>query len=307
MPAGGSPPVPLSAAQRFAAAVGVIVPFLGLVVALYGFWGWGVTWVDVMLLMVMYAVTGLGVTIGYHRLFAHRSFEAVRPLKIVLAILGSMAVQGPVLKWTAIHRRHHQHSDQVDDPHSPHHHGGGLRGVLAGFGHAHLGWIFKAHCPDHGRYVRDLHADRLLRLTSRLFGVWVFIGLLIPMVLGGLLTGTWTGALLGLLWGGLVRVFLCHHVTWSINSVCHLWGTRPFDGSDHSRNNFVFGVLGLGEGWHNNHHAFPSSARHGLRWWELDVSYLAIRVLESLGLARRVRVPARDRIRAKRAPAGTNP
>jgi stearoyl-CoA desaturase (delta-9 desaturase) len=285
-------PATLPTAQRIASAVGVIVPFLGLVVAVYGLWGWGVTWTELALLLVMYTATGLGVTVGYHRLFAHRSFETVGPVKFVLAVLGSMAVQGPVLKWVAVHRRHHQHSDQPEDPHSPHHYGGGIRGILAGFWHAHVGWIFKADYPNLRRYVRDLHADKLLRVTSSLFGVWVFLGLAIPAVLGGVLTGTWTGAFLGLLWGGLVRIFLGHHVTWSINSVCHLWGSRPFDGHDQSRNNLIFGLLGFGEGWHNNHHAFPSSARHGLRWWELDLSYLTIRALELLGLARRVRVAA---------------
>ena len=301
---GTLPEEPATAARRFASAIGVLVPFLGLLVAIYGFWGWGVTWIEVVLLLVMYTVTGLGVTVGYHRLFAHHSFQAVRPLRFLLAVLGSMAVQGPVLRWVSVHRRHHQHSDQAEDPHSPHRYGGGVRGTLAGFWHAHIGWIFKTDHPDLRRYVRDLNSDRLLRIADRLFGVWVFLGLLIPTVLGGILTATWTGAMLGFLWGGLVRIFLGHHVTWSINSVCHLWGSRPFDRGDQSRNNFVFGVLGLGEGWHNNHHAFPSSARHGLRWWQLDLSYLVIRALELIGLARRVRVPACERTVTKSDPRG---
>jgi len=288
----GLPPATFPAAHRLASAAGVLVPFLGLIIAIYGLWGWGITWVELMLLLVMYIFAGLGVTVGYHRLFAHRSFEAVGPVKFLLAVLGSMAVQGPVLRWVAIHRRHHQHSDQAEDPHSPHHYGGGVRGILAGFWHAHVGWIFEDDYPKLHRYVRDLNSDSLTRITSRLFGVWVFVGLLIPAVLGGVLTGTWTGALLGLLWGGFVRIFLGHHVTWSINSVCHLWGSRPYDRGDQSRNNLLFGVLGLGEGWHNNHHAFPSSARHGLKWWQLDMSYLVIRALELIGLARCVRLPA---------------
>lgn len=285
-------PVAAPVAQRLVAGAGVIVPFLGLLIAIYGVWGWGITWVELAVLLFMYIATGLGVTVGYHRLFAHRSFDAVRPVRFILAVFGSMAAQGPVLKWVATHRRHHQHSDQIQDPHSPHHHGEGIIGVMKGFAHAHIGWIFQATSPDLGRYVRDLRSDRLVYVTSRLFGVWVFLGLLVPAIVGGLLSGTWTGALLGFLWGGLVRIFLGHHVTWSINSVCHLWGSRPFDGNDHSRNNLIFGVLGFGEGWHNNHHAFPSSARHGLRWWQLDVSYLVIRALALFGLARRVRVPA---------------
>jgi len=303
-------PAAAPAAQRFAAATGVVVPFLGLVVAVYEVWGWGVSWMELAVLLVMYTATGLGVTVGYHRLFAHRSFDALQPVRFILAVLGSMAVQGPVLKWVATHRRHHQHSDQIEDPHSPHHHGGGISGVFKGFWHAHVGWIFQADYPNLGRYVQDLYSDRLVRVTSRLFGVWVFLGLLIPAVVGGLLSGTWTGALLGFLWGGLVRIFLGHQVTWSINSVCHLWGSRPFDRNDHSRNNLIFGVLGLGEGWHNNHHAFPSSARHGLKWWQLDVSYLVIRALAMLGLARQVRVPARAKMNSsshtKRLPIREN-
>ncbi|MCO6435501.1 MAG: fatty acid desaturase [Phycisphaerae bacterium] len=286
------------ATQRFAAAVGVVVPFLGLVVAVYGFWGWGVTWTELALLTGMYTVAGLGVTVGYHRLFAHRSFEAVRPVKFLLAVFGSMAVQGPVLKWVAVHRRHHQHSDEPEDPHSPHHYGGGVIGILRGFGHAHVGWIFKRDYPNLKRYVRDLYSDSLIRTTSRFFGAWVLLGLLIPTALGGAFTGTWSGAFLGFLWGGLVRIFIGHHVTWSINSVCHLWGSRPFDRGDQSRNNFLFGVLAFGEGWHNNHHSFPYSARHGLKWWQLDMSYLTIRAMELLGLARAVRVPACCRLAA---------
>ena len=166
--------------------------------------------------------------------------------------------------------------------------------------HAHMGWLLRAHPRGLARYVRDLRGDPMIRRMSQLFPIWVLLGLLIPAALGGLLTLSWTGVLLGFIWGGLVRVFLVHHVTWSINSVCHIWGTRPFQNHDESRNNVVFGVLGLGEGWHNNHHAFPTSARHGLRWWQFDLSYLTIWAMSKIGLARDVRIPARDRIAAKR-------
>jgi stearoyl-CoA desaturase (delta-9 desaturase) len=203
-----------------------------------------------------------------------------------------MAVQGPLLKWVALHRRHHQHSDQAEDPHSPHHQGRGMMGVLRGAWHAHLGWLFRPEPSNLAHYVKDLRQRISVRVASALFPVWVAVGLLIPTVLGGLLTGTWTGALVGLIWGGLVRIFLVHHVTWSVNSVCHLWGRRPYPSADQSRNNFVFGVLAMGEGWHNNHHAFPTSARHGLKWWQIDVSYWVIRVLALLGLAWKVRLPA---------------
>jgi len=282
----------VSAAHEVGTFVGVVAPLVGLLVAVYGLWGWGFSWIDLVILAVMYTATGFGITIGYHRLFTHRSFETNRPVKFILAVLGSMAVEGPLLRWVATHRRHHQHSDQEADPHSPHRFGDGFWGVLAGWWHAHVGWIFKPIVPGLDRYIQDLKKDKLLQSVSRLFGVWVALGLVIPAVAGGLLTGTWMGALLGFLWGGLVRVFLVHHATWSINSVCHLWGSRPYPTRDESRNNIFFGMLALGEGWHNNHHAFPTSARHGLRWWQLDVSYSVICVMKWLGLAWRVRVPA---------------
>lgn len=284
----------VSALHRFGTVVAVIAPFLGLLIAAYGSWGWGFSWVDFALLVVMYTATGLGITIGYHRLFTHRSFETIRPVKVILAVLGSMASQGTLLRWVATHRRHHQHSDQAEDPHSPHRFGKGFISLLRGWWYAQVGWIFKEDVPGLDRFITDLKRDRLLTRVSKLFGLWVVLGLLIPAIVGGLITGTWIGALLGFLWGGLVRVFLVHHVTWSINSVCHIWGTRPFNTHDESRNNFVFGLLAFGEGWHNNHHAFPKSARHGLRWWQLDTSYFIIRVMRWSRLSWNISVPSRD-------------
>jgi stearoyl-CoA desaturase (delta-9 desaturase) len=280
----------------------VALPFLGLLAAALLLWGWGFSWVQLGLLLGMYALTGLGITVGFHRLFTHRAFEGNRAVQFTLGVLGSMAAQGPLLQWVALHRRHHQHSDRHDDPHSPHHHGPGIRGLLRGAWHAHLGWLFQPKPRDLAHYVQDLRQKSGLRAVSALFPLWVVVGLLLPAALGGLLTGTWTGALLGLLWGGLARVFLVHHVTWSVNSVCHLWGQRPFRNDDQSRNNFLFGVLALGEGWHNNHHAFPTSARHGLRWWQIDLSYGVIRALALLGLAWKVRVPAKHLLTAPAAP-----
>jgi stearoyl-CoA desaturase (delta-9 desaturase) len=281
--------------------VGVVLPLAGLVAAIAMLWGRGFSWVDLGLLIGMYVATAIGVTVGYHRLFTHKSFETVPVIKFLLAVLGSMALEGPMLKWVAMHRRHHQHSDDVDDPHSPHHHGSGIKGLFLGFWHAHVGWIFTKDPSDLPKYVGDLVRDRALRLISNTWFVWAGIGLLLPALLGGLITMSWTGVLCGFLWGGLARIFLVHHVTWSINSVCHLWGTRPFDSHDESRNNFVFGVLGFGEGWHNNHHAFPTSARHGLFWWQIDFSYYFIRGLEFLRLAWKVRVPDPTRLAAKLA------
>jgi len=284
----------LSLGLRLVNFLAVVLPFLGLVAAAMFLWGWGFHWVDLGLLLGMYALTMIGVTVGFHRLFTHRAFEASPVVQLVLGVLGSMTVEGPLLKWVALHRRHHQYSDRPDDPHSPHHQGRGVVGLLRGVWHAHIGWFFDPDLPDLDRYVPDLRQSRLLRGVSALFVVWVAIGLLLPAALGGLLTGTWTGAGLGLLWGGLVRIFLVHHVTWSINSVCHLWGRRPYRSGDQSRNNFVFGMLAMGEGWHNTHHAFPTSARHGLRWWQIDVSYYLIRFLALLGLAWNVKVPGKQ-------------
>jgi stearoyl-CoA desaturase (delta-9 desaturase) len=233
---------------RLANLVAVTVPFLGLVAAAVFLWGRGFRWVDLGLLLGMYLLTAVGITVGFHRLFTHRAFETNRVVQFILAALGSMALQGPLLKWVALHRRHHQHSDTREDPHSPHHQGVGIAGLLRGAWHAHLGWIFRPDPPNLSRYVKDLYRDGPVRLASALFPLWVAVGLLVPAVLGGLLTGTWRGAWFGVLWGGLARIFLVHHVTWSVNSVCHLWGRRPFRSGDQSRNNFLFAVLALGEG-----------------------------------------------------------
>jgi stearoyl-CoA desaturase (Delta-9 desaturase) len=286
---------PYSLAARVGTLAAVFLPLVGFAVAVASLWGWGFGWVDFSLLLGMYLLSALGITVGFHRLFTHKSFETNAVVRFILAALGSMAVQGSVLRWVAQHRRHHQHSDTPDDPHSPHHHGRGILGMLRGFWHAHIGWAFKPDAHGLERYVADLRKLASVRIASALFPLWIVLGLAVPAVLGGILTGTWGGALLGLLWGGLVRVFLVHHVTWSVNSVCHLWGRRPYPEKDRSRNNFLFGLLALGEGWHNNHHAFPTSARHGLRWWQIDASYYVIRALAQVGLAWKVRLPALDR------------
>jgi stearoyl-CoA desaturase (Delta-9 desaturase) len=297
------PVVPLTPAARAATLLAIVGPFAGVIVGVVLMWDWGFTWSALGLFLGMYLVTGLGITVGYHRLFTHRGFETSGVMKAILAIFGSMAVEGPVLKWVAQHRRHHQHSDQPGDPHSPNLYGGGVIGVLRGLWHAQVGWIFQPDSPQLLGYVGDLRRSRLMRTMSALFPLWILVGMLIPTVLGGVITLSWSGALLGFIWGGLVRVFFVHHVTWSVNSITHLWGTRPFKTTDLSRNNFVVGVLALGEGWHNNHHAFPNSARHGLRWWQFDLSYLVIRGMALVGLARNVRVPSPSDLQARRARA----
>jgi len=285
---------PISPAIQIVTLLAVVVPFLGLILAIALMWDHGFSWVELTLLAGMYVITIGGVGIGFHRLFTHRSFETHRIIKIILGIFGSMAVEGPLLKWVATHRRHHQLSDRDGDPHSPHLHGEGFIGFVKGLWHAHVGWLFQPDIPDLSRYVGDLNRDRDLRWLSRLFVLWVTLGLVLPFLLGGVLTGSWIGAILGLIWGGLVRIFVVHHVTWSINSVCHIWGSRPYRTTDHSKNNVVFGWIGLGEGWHNNHHAFPTSARHGLRWWQVDVSYMIIRSMALLGMTWNLKLPAKQ-------------
>jgi len=293
--------VPLSLGMQVANAIAVIVPFLGLVLGIVFLWGHGFSWVELGLFLGMYIVTGVGITVGYHRLFTHRAFETSRVVQFILAVLGSMAVQGPLMQWVAMHRRHHQHSDQEGDPHSPHLHGGGFFDLVRGAWHAHVGWVFRPDPADLAHYNRDLRQSRTLRAASALFPLWVALGLIIPAVVGGVLTASWMGALFGLIWGGLARIFLVHHITWSVNSVCHIWGRRPYPSGDHSRNNFVFGILALGEGWHNNHHAFPTSARHGLRWWQFDLSYYVIRGMALLGLVWKVKLPSKQALTAENA------
>jgi len=292
----------VSVGTRAATLAVIIVPFIGIVVAPFVVWGWGFSAVDLGLMLGFYAVTMLGITVGYHRLFTHASFETPTWVKCVFAILGSMAIQGSLFDWVATHRRHHQFSDTKDDPHSPCNHGSGFWGVLKGAWHAHIGWFFRPATPNMARYIKDLQNSRALRAINALFPLWIGLTFLLPAIAGGLITLSWKGAITGLVWGGLVRLFLVHHVTWSVNSACHIWGRRPYPSKDQSRNNLIFGVLAMGEGWHNTHHAFPRSARHGLKWWELDGSYGVIRFLSMLGLAWDIRLPE---IKPAQAPAQT--
>jgi stearoyl-CoA desaturase (delta-9 desaturase) len=294
-----------SLGERLAVIVAVGLPIVAVIAAIVLLWGpqaWGVQPVHIALLVGGYLATGLGITIGYHRLFTHKSFSTGRVMTALLGILGSMATEGRVIRWVGTHRMHHQFSDDHDDPHSPTHHGGGPLGVLKGLWHAHVGWIWLAD-PQEGfdRYTPDLAQDPVVRWVDKLFPVWIALGLIIPGLIAWAVTGTVIGGLLGVLWGGLVRTFVVHHITWSINSVCHVWGQRPYNSHDESRNNAVFGILGMGEGWHNNHHAFPTSARHGLEWWQFDLSYVIIRGLSYVGLTWDIKVPGAERLAAKRA------
>jgi stearoyl-CoA desaturase (delta-9 desaturase) len=285
---------------RMATLAVIVLPFLGLLTLPFLLWGWGFSWVDLGLLIGFYILTTIGITVGFHRLFTHAAFETNVVVKVVLALLGSLAIQGSLFQWVAMHRKHHQHSDKKDDPHSPHQHGRGIIGLLKGAWHAHMGWFFDPEPPNLGHYIPDLRKSRALCFVSAWFPFWVVMSFVAPAVLGGLVTRSWHGALTGLVWGGLMRVFLVHHVTWSVNSACHLWGFRPYESNDLSRNNPVFGILAMGEGWHNTHHAFPSSARHGLRWWQMDVSYWVIRTLKWMGLAWNLKLPSKE-VQARKA------
>jgi stearoyl-CoA desaturase (delta-9 desaturase) len=276
--------------ERAANLGAVVVPFAATIAAIALLWNSLVSPVDLAIGAVMYLLTALGITVGYHRLLTHRSFQTSKPLEYLFAALGSMAVQGPVIAWVADHRKHHAHTDEEGDPHSPHvGHGEGVGGVLRGLWHAHTGWLLANQGrAEWRRYAPDLYDDPGMRFIARHF-VWLLIASLgIPALAGYLLSGTVAGAATGLLWGGLVRVFFVHHVTWSVNSVCHFVGSRRFDVDDHSTNVFWLALPSLGESWHHNHHAFPRSAVHGLRRWELDPSAVVITVMERLGLARKV-------------------
>ncbi len=265
--------------SRYVVLVAVVVPFLATLLAIWLLWERAVHWSDLALLAAFYSLAALGVTIGLHRMLTHRSFQPHPVVKFILLVFGSMAVEGPALEWAATHIKHHAHSDHEGDPHSP----------VDGFFHAHMGWMFKSSLADPNIYCRNLVKDPIVVFVSRTFLLWMILSLVIPFAIGG-----WTG----LLWGGLVRIFLTHHVTWSVNSICHTFGRREFETKDQSRNEWIVGLLAFGEGWHNNHHAFPRSAFHGMHWWQFDLSGYVIWMLERIGLVREVyRVPSTLRAR----------
>ncbi len=292
--------------DRIANLLVTVVPVGLLGFAAWLAWGGALHWPDLVVLAVSYLLTGLGVTVGFHRLFTHRSFKTSTPVRALLGALGSAAVEGPVIEWVSNHRMHHRFSDQPGDPHSPHvDHGSGWRGALAGLFHAHVGWIFKGDAmANEERYAKDLLVDPVARFIDRTFLLWVLAGLAFPFGLGVALTGSIAGGLTGLLWGGAVRLFFVHHATFSINSLCHFFGRQRFETHDESRNLLWLALPTLGEAWHNNHHAFPTSARHGLRWWQLDPSAWLISGLERLGLAWDVIGVSHERELAKIAGGG---
>ncbi|GAB2455459.1 acyl-CoA desaturase [Jatrophihabitans fulvus] len=305
-PAGGPKPTFEGTKRRGEQAmlyVFVVVPFLAFLAAVPVAWGWGLGWTDVALFLAFYVVSGLGITVGYHRLFTHNSFKANRPLRAALAIAGSLAVEGPVIRWVADHRRHHKYSDHEGDPHSPWRFGDTKAGLVKGFWFAHIGWLFDLEHTNREKYTPDLMNDKDIRAVEKLFPVWVLVSMFLPPLLGGLITMSWAGALSAFFWASLVRVFLLHHVTWSINSVCHMIGDRPFAARDRSANFWPLAILSFGESWHNMHHADPTAARHGVLRGQLDSSARTIWLFEKLGWATDVRWPKPERLEKLRVAA----
>jgi stearoyl-CoA desaturase (delta-9 desaturase) len=294
-------PVAHETRDRIITGTVTVVPLFALALAVWRSWSGLLRPSDVVVFVVVYLLTGLGVTVGFHRHFMHRSFKAKRAVRVTLGVLGSAAIEGPVISWVADHRKHHAFADVPGDPHSPHvDHGVGWLGALRGLGHAHVGWIFRHdQRGSHDRYAPDLLADPAIRFVDRMFPLWAIAGLAFSFVLGMAVGRSVHAGFTGLLWGGGVRLFVLHHATYSINSICHVFGRRRFATDDESRNVFWLALPSLGEAWHNNHHAFPTSAAHGLRRRELDLSALVIRGLESCGLAWDVKRVAPDRLERK--------
>lgn len=282
-------------------AIFIGVPVLAVVAAIPVAWGWGLGWHDIVIAFAFYAVSGHGITIGFHRYFTHRAFKATRALRIALAVAGSLAVQGPVIRWVSDHRRHHAFSDKDGDPHSPWGYGTGARALLTGMWHAHIGWLFDPEQTNQQRFAPDLLADRDIRIVSRLFGPITAVTLLGPALIGGLWSMSFTGAITAFFWAGLVRVALLQHVTWSVNSICHTFGSQPFRSRDKSRNVWWLSIASMGESWHNLHHADPTCARHGVSRGQLDSSARIIAAFEKLGWVWDVRWPVAARVAAKRA------
>ncbi|MEA2364536.1 MAG: hypothetical protein QOI32_48 [Thermoleophilaceae bacterium] len=280
----------MTRAHRNINIAAVVLPLIAFLAAIPMLWNELVGPLDLILLVAVYFLSTIGITVGYHRLLTHRAFATYKPLEYLYAIFGSFAVEGPVIGWVSDHRKHHAHADEEGDPHSPHvDHHGDTPGALRGLWHAHVGWLFNhATAVDAEKYAPDLVDDRGMRIIHKLFPLWVTIGIAVPGAVGWLIGGSLMSGITALFWAGLIRIFLVHHITFSINSICHFFGTRRFDTDDKSTNVFWLALPSLGESWHHNHHAFPRSAVHGLRWWQVDVSAAVIRLLEVFGLAKNV-------------------
>ena len=293
-------PEPSSTFERVLVGVFVAVPFLALVAAIPVAWGWGLGWHDIVIAVAFYLVTGLGISMGLHRYFTHGSFKAVRGFKIALAVAGSLAIEGPVITWVADHRRHHKYSDKEGDPHSPWRFGNDVRALAKGLAFAHVGWLFDGNVTSKEKFCPDWLADPDVSRISRWFPWLVTASLLGPALIGGLWSMSWQGAVTAFFWASLVRIAFLHHVTWSINSICHTFGKEEFEVRDKSRNVSWLAILSFGESWHNLHHADPTCARHGVLKGQIDISARTIWIFEKLGWARDVRWPKPERLAAKR-------
>jgi stearoyl-CoA desaturase (Delta-9 desaturase) len=290
-----------STSNRVVLALFIGLPFIALLAAIPIAWMGGfLSWLDIVLAVVMYAIAGHGITVGFHRHFTHRAFKANRGLKIAMAISGSLAIEMPVNSWVADHRRHHKYADKEGDPHSPWRYGTSVPALVKGMVYAHMGWMFDNERTNQQKYIPDLLKDKDIRRISQLFPLWVAVSLLLPPVIGGLATWSWHGALTAFFWATLVRIGLLHHVTWSINSICHAMGERPFESRDKSGNVWWLAVLSMGESWHNLHHADPTSARHGVLKGQIDSSARIIKIFEKLGWVWDARWPSPERIQGKR-------
>ncbi len=284
----------------------IAVPFVALVAAVPVAWGWGLSWRDVIIAVAMYAITGHGVTVGFHRHFTHHAFRAPGWLRAILAVAGMMAIQGPVIRWVADHRKHHRFSDREGDPHSPWRYGRTVRAVTKGFFYSHVGWLFDVEQTSEEKFAPDLCKDPTIRRLSNAFPLWVVVSMLAPPLVGGLWSWSWQGALTAFFWGSLVRVAALHHVTFAINSVCHITGRTPFKTKDESRNVWWLALPSMGEAWHNFHHAEPTSARHGVGRFEIDTSAIIIRTMERLRWIRDVRWPDQAIIARRRLAVATD-
>lgn len=291
----------LSKSMRITIGIFVVVPLIAVAVAIPVAWGGWVSWLDITLAVSLWAITALGITVGYHRFFTHGSFKANRAVKITLAVMGSLAIEGSLNQWVADHRKHHKFSDEVGDPHSPWRFGTDRKAILKGLVYSHVGWLFDGDNTGIDKYAPDIEKDKDLNWMSRHFGIFVAASLLLPAVLGGLITWSWMGALTAFFWAGLVRVAFVHHVTWSINSICHVFGNRPFASRDLSSNVAWLAIPSMGESWHNLHHVDPTSARHGVLKGQIDISAGLIRGMEKTGLATDVRWPKPERLVKKLA------
>jgi stearoyl-CoA desaturase (delta-9 desaturase) len=278
----------------------IVLPLLAVAAAVPVMWGWGLDWHAAVIAFVMYAISGHGVTVGFHRYFTHGSFKAKRWVRVMLAVAGSLAIEGPVIRWVSDHRRHHAFSDKEGDPHSPWRYGNDVRALTKGLWHAHIGWLFDVEQTNQERFAPDLLADPDIVKVDRAFMRLTAVTLLLPPLVGYLWSGfTWQGALTAFFWGSLVRVALLHHTTWSINSICHAFGERPFKSRDKATNVWWLAVISMGESWHNLHHAEPTAARHGVLKGQVDSTARVIWAMEKLRMVHEVRWPTRERLAAK--------